>query len=327
MQTQADELLLIDTPENVVFGYEVAGIGSRFLAALVDTTLIVGLILLVLFTAGMVLSALSTLEGLAGGGERAVAYILAFSFLLTFAFFWGYYVFFELLWNGQSPGKRWVGLRVLGTQGQPIGISAAVIRNLVRLIDFLPGTYAIGIITMFVNDQSRRLGDFAAGTLVVYDRGTISLDTLSRSQRNRPRLRPNSRILETVSDLPLERLNDDDINLVESFLDRHHNVPNRSFLASQLINHLFRQMSLPSPSLASTEEVEFLQAIVYVLRTADDSRPAMVGSETARQMGTGDRKLVTALPGATADDSPQTPMDWTGDERVGVEGQEWEEEK
>jgi uncharacterized RDD family membrane protein YckC len=268
MNAQADEFLIIDTPENVVFGYEVAGIGSRFLAAFVDSLLIGGLVLLVFLTAGMVLSVLDIFAGLAETSERAAGFILALSALLTFAFVWGYYVFFELLWNGQSPGKRWVGLRVLGTQGQPVGVSEAVIRNLIRLIDLLPGTYAVGIITMFVNDQSRRLGDFAAGTLVVYDRGMVSLEMLGRSNQKRPLLRPNDQILETMADLPVEQLDEEDIILVESFLDRHHDLPNRSVLADQLIAYLFRSMSVPPRPVASSEAISFLQGIEYWRRTS-----------------------------------------------------------
>ncbi|MEK7327557.1 MAG: RDD family protein, partial [Chloroflexota bacterium] len=99
-----------------------------------------------------------------------IAWLVAIFGLISFAFFWGYYILFEMLWNGQSPGKRWVGLRVIRTDGTPITLTESIIRNLVRLVDFLPAYYGVGVVTMFINEQSRRLGDLAAGTLVVHDR-------------------------------------------------------------------------------------------------------------------------------------------------------------
>lgn len=273
MHSKADELLLIDTPENVVFGYDVAGIGSRFLAALVDTAIISGLVILVLITASLVLSMLNTLDEIILGGDRAVGIVLAIASFLAFAFFWGYYVFFELLWNGQSPGKRLVGLRVIGTNGQPVGITEAVLRNLVRIIDLLPGTYGIGVITMFLNDRSRRLGDFAAGTLVVYDRGTVSLDMLQRSQQNRQFLRPSSVILAQVADLPVDRLDEEDIVLTESFLERHYYLRNQAVLAKQLTDMLFRKMDLQPRPVLSSAVIDFLEAIVYQSRAEPQELP------------------------------------------------------
>src|SRR4029078_5649079 len=79
----------------------------------------------------------------------------------------GYYMVFEILWNGQTPGKRLVGVRVMRENGYPIRPVDAVIRNLVRIVDWLPATYGIGVLTMLLNKRSKRLGDFASGTIVV----------------------------------------------------------------------------------------------------------------------------------------------------------------
>ena len=175
-----DDYLHIDTPENVAFGYEVAGIGSRFLAALVDTLLIVILQVIVNVTLLLLVAAfldfrLDDLNGLPSGW----AWVAAAFGLVAFAFLWGYYIFFELLWNGQSPGKRMVGLRVLRANGAPITLAESLIRNLVRLIDFLPMYYGVGVVTMFIDSKSRRLGDLAAGTLVVRERARITLESLA----------------------------------------------------------------------------------------------------------------------------------------------------
>ena len=106
--------LNIDTPENVIFGYEVAGIGSRFLAALIDSIIIAALIGIAYFT-------LALITGILGGLDDALlAWIIALFGLLAFVILWGYYILFEIIWNGQSPGKRWQRLRVLRTDGTPI---------------------------------------------------------------------------------------------------------------------------------------------------------------------------------------------------------------
>ena len=172
-----DDYLSIATPENVAFGYDIAGIGSRFLAAVVDMLILLALILLVELTLSLI--AASFFRDQLLNDSPVLAWMAAIFGLIAFALFWGYYIFFEMLWNGQSPGKRWVGLRVIRTDGTPITLTESIVRNLVRLVDFLPAYYGVGVVTMFVNGQSRRLGDLAAGTLVVRDRAAVTLESLA----------------------------------------------------------------------------------------------------------------------------------------------------
>src|SRR5262249_22782148 len=168
----------IDTPENVVFGYRVAGIGSRFLAAIIDSALIV--VLEIVVNLALLLVVLNLFrESLNSNDNAAIAWLLGLFGLIAFAILWGYYIFFELLWNGQSPGKRRMGLRVLRMDGTPITLSESIIRNLVRLVDFLPAYYGVGVVVMFIDGQSRRLGDLAAGTVVVHDRAAVTLESLA----------------------------------------------------------------------------------------------------------------------------------------------------
>jgi hypothetical protein len=98
-----------------------------------------------------------------------VAVLLLVNFLLI----WGYYVAFEMLWNGQTPGKRVCNLRVMRENGYALGFLDSLIRNLVRIIDFLPLYYGVGVVTMLIDNRSRRLGDLAAGTIVVKERGDL----------------------------------------------------------------------------------------------------------------------------------------------------------
>ena len=254
-----DDYLSIDTPENVAFGYDVAGIGSRFLAALVDTILILVLLVVVnlpLFLLAGVLSAALT--------DEISIWAFAISGLISFALFWGYYIFFEMIWNGQSPGKRWVGLRVIRADGTPITLVETIIRNLVRLVDFLPAYYGVGVVTMFVNEQSRRLGDLAAGTLVVHDRATITLESLAMEKSSSP----NSAqpVSAATADLPIKRLTSRDIQMVEDFLHRGNQLSNRTALARRLIAALFERMDLPDPYMDSREAERLLAEIVQTSR-------------------------------------------------------------
>lgn len=182
------EEYIIDTPENVTFRYEVVGIGSRFIGALVDTLIIggamtaLGLVtaIVVALVAGFSNSDFFSVENTET--DLIVGLLIMGYALLNFVLLWGYYIVFELIWNGQTPGKRVAKTRVIRMDGQPIGLLENVVRNLVRIIDFLPSAYLVGLITMLCNTHARRLGDFAAGTVVVKADSTLSADDLLDSQ-------------------------------------------------------------------------------------------------------------------------------------------------
>lgn len=249
-----EETLDIHTPENVAFGYQVAGIGSRFLATLLDTLLIILLQIVVILVFILVLNGFDLL------GETIAAWVYAVLGIVGFIFFWGYYIFFEMLWNGQTPGKRWVGLRVIRNDGTPITLSESFIRNLTRLVDFLPAMYGIGIISMFLDKQSRRLGDLAAGTLVVHDRAPISIQSLSVKRTvnfSRQGFKPIS-----LEGFPLERLTNDDLVLIEDFLLRREQLTHRQSLANQILNTLHTRLGLPLPSISRVEAEDMLLTIL-----------------------------------------------------------------
>jgi uncharacterized RDD family membrane protein YckC len=156
--------LFIATPERVSFSYQLAGLGSRFMAQFLD--------LVILTVAMVVLSAGSSAIGL--GGPTTALILIIGSFVLVN----GYFVFFEGLWSGQTPGKRAARLRAVGDAGQPITFEQALMRNLVRNLDFLPAFYGVGIVALFANGRGKRLGDMAAGTVVVRERAGLSLSRL-----------------------------------------------------------------------------------------------------------------------------------------------------
>ncbi len=186
MVNNADFLIeeyTIDTPENVRIDYEIAGIGSRFIGALIDTAAIASVLVVLNLIVVLVLAGLGNSEGIQTSiveqdWSWQEGFVFAFYFLLNFAIVWGYYIIFEILKNGQSPGKQVAKIRVIRANGNPAGVAEIVIRNLIRIIDFLPMLYALGFVVMFANRQTKRLGDYAAGTIVVKEGGEVTLESL-----------------------------------------------------------------------------------------------------------------------------------------------------
>ncbi|MBI3959930.1 MAG: RDD family protein [Chloroflexi bacterium] len=211
----------IDTPESVTFAYEVAGIGNRFIAALIDTALLFAALLLLNLLVFVALGLLGDLAADSLLGDEPPSWLgglaIALYALLNFAFYWGYYILFEWLWNGQTPGKRFVKIRVLRMDGNPAGFVEVLLRNLVRPVDFLPGGYGLGLLVMLLNEKSRRLGDFAAGTLVIRELADVSLDALAaRSTSVAPEV--DETLLLTFPEI--RRLTSADYELVQETLAR-----------------------------------------------------------------------------------------------------------
>ena len=255
--TSSDEFLNIDTPENVMFGYEIVGIGSRFLAALIDTTVI-----------GILLAAANIILFffLLRGSEGVNSILVALASLISFIFIWGYYIFFELRWNGSSPGKHLVGIRVIRGDGTPITLAESVIRNLIRLVDFLPAAYGLGLVTMFIDGKARRLGDMAANTLVVREQTAVSLESLKETTpAANPALSRAPGIAEReAAKWPVEKLTEADIQLAESLLQRYNDLPNGFTLANQILNRLVEQMELPANPIRPSEAIYAIKRIVQI---------------------------------------------------------------
>ncbi len=264
------EIYSIETPENVTFGYQLAGMGSRFLAALVDSLVILILLMVIyLATIAFLVSPLGQ-----AFGETLGDWVIAIYFLITFGILWGYYIFFELIWNGQSLGKRWAGLRVIRTDGLPITLVESVIRNLVRIIDFLPLYYGVGVVVMMINAQWRRLGDLAAGTVVIKERKDVTLKALG--QVTVPITVHHPELITPLGNpatWPFERLSRDDLYVVKEFLVRRPNLLNRAPLAVRLAAKLCQQLDLPAPSTPQTAEtlLEQLAALDHNSANSDSA--------------------------------------------------------
>lgn len=152
MNPKLDASIAVETPEGVSLELRVAGPAARALAWLIDFAVRIGALALI----GPVLSAL----GAAGSGILLLA---------AFASEWLYPVVFEVRNHGRTPGKAALGLAVVRDDGTPVGWSESLLRNLLRAADFLPGTYLVGFVSMLANREFKRLGDLAAGTLVVHE--------------------------------------------------------------------------------------------------------------------------------------------------------------
>lgn len=150
------------TPENIPLTLEPAGIGTRFGAVLVDMVIQLAMYLGLAIAAGIASIWLPSLLSIA---------LTVGAFLLLF----GYFILFETLWSGQTPGKKYFGLRVVRDGGRPVDFFSVAVRNLVRIADFLPILYALGAGAVFFHPQYKRFGDMAAGTVVVREREAKTL--------------------------------------------------------------------------------------------------------------------------------------------------------
>ncbi len=250
-----DDELVIETPERVELHYVLANVGNRFLAAAIDHLIQIGAMVIVLIAAG----ALSDWRFF----NSMDVWTAALTVLALFAIYWGYFVAFETLWSGQTPGKRIMRLRVVREDGRPVRFFEVFVRNLLRLaIDFQPlPSYAIGVVSIIFSARSKRVGDFVAGTVVVKERATEapSLSEIIKiseiEQRRINRALPAPFIADT------RRLSAQELRAVQTFLKRRFELgePNRTALAMRIAQPLSTKLGIPADGLspeAVLEEVE-----------------------------------------------------------------------
>jgi uncharacterized RDD family membrane protein YckC len=197
--------LTIDTPEQIALEFPLAGAGSRFLALAVDM-----LIQTAVFTV------LALIAGAAGWlGSRGLpslaTWVLAGLAITAFILSYGYFAAFEALWGGQTPGKRVAKIRVIAISGQPITAFDALVRNLLRLVDWLPLMYAVGVFSIFFTSRHQRLGDIVAGTVVVHEQETPSAVIPSP--------------VVVTARLGARRLSVEEVEVIQAFLARRHDLP------------------------------------------------------------------------------------------------------
>jgi uncharacterized RDD family membrane protein YckC len=226
---------VVATPERVSFDYQVAGLGTRAIAQVLDLLILAGVLLAIFFVAvGL---------GVATGSEAL--FNLTFgvgSFVVVFGYFW----VSEAIWSGQTIGKKVFRLRAVGDRGEPLTFAQAGIRNIVRVVDFMPYGYGVGLVVLFVNGKGKRLGDLAAGTIVVKDSDYVGLWQLPGARSAPPAHGrspsaafpppPPAFAAATPAELTIRRLDPELRRLVSSYARRRPDLPLelRAQLASQV---------------------------------------------------------------------------------------------
>jgi uncharacterized RDD family membrane protein YckC len=247
----SDPNLLIDTPENIDLEAEIAGFGSRCMAALLDYSIMSVLLLGIYY-----------LFARAFGGRLSNRAVYdALLVLIVFCVFTFYHLFFELAWNGQTPGKRRLGLRVVQANGLPLTTSSGIVRNLVRVFDFLPLVYGFGLISLFATRKTQRLGDLAARTVVIRERRHLTLNTL------REDLTVAYRYITNLTPLPhyvqIDNLTETDRRDIVSYLQRRDQLHNTEQLSTIMAFRILRKMNTDEPlDLRSQQRAEaFLEQV------------------------------------------------------------------
>jgi uncharacterized RDD family membrane protein YckC len=255
-----DDELVIETPERVELHYILANVGNRFLAAAIDHLIQTFAIVIIILIAG----AFSNWQFFGSIGVWTAAVMV----LVIFAIYWGYFVAFETLWSGQTPGKRIMKLRVVREDGRPVRFFEVFVRNLLRLVvDFQPvPSYAVGVVSIIFSARSKRVGDFVAGTVVVKERSTEapSLDEIVKvsefEQSRLERATPAPFVADT------RQLGEQEMRAVQTFLKRRFELkePNRTALALRIAQAVSAKLNIPIGDLSPEvvlEEVERQRSI------------------------------------------------------------------
>jgi uncharacterized RDD family membrane protein YckC len=259
-----EETLVIETPERVPLHFALASIGNRFLACAIDHAI-------QLFTILLMVLAFTVVANYSSLGNRltnAPKWVYAVLIIVVFLLISGYFAFFEWIWSGQTPGKRWLKLRVIREDGRPITFFEAAVRNLLRDFDIMPAPfYSIGLISVFISNKDQRLGDMVAGTVVVRER-----------EAEAPAF---AQVFATpVSDLALRRsfkpvpftanlnsLTESEIEVVETFLRRRWDLGDmtRQWMAWRVAMPLLYKLR-PEYDLATFTYEGFLEEMLHRYR-------------------------------------------------------------
>jgi uncharacterized RDD family membrane protein YckC len=237
----------IETPEQLRLDFAVAGIGSRFLALVIDTLIQIAVLIGSLIVIGIV-----------GARWQPSVWVIAFASAGFFLLFYGYFAFFEILWNGQTPGKRAIGIRVVKDSGRPLTAAESIGRNLLRTVDQLPAFYAVGMASALLTSGNKRLGDLVVGSLVVRESSLAAVKPIWQATR-------------TGNDAVLggNALSVEDLALIDAFLNRRDELDPevRSRMAWQILSQLSLKLHLPPPVPGSSTE-SMLESLAWERRSA-----------------------------------------------------------
>jgi uncharacterized RDD family membrane protein YckC len=227
----------IETPEHIELQFLPAGIGTRFLAYLVDrfiqAILIAGLLLMIVLWLVALERLVPVIDPVIRMGKSLGQWTIAAAILVYGCISMGYFILFEYLWNGATPGKRSQYIRVIRADGRPLSLFDSAVRNILRFVDILGDIYPLGLVVMFLDPRHRRLGDLTAGTFVVVD-NRVEKPTVQELSADIRGLDPDVRWVVT-------QMTPKDYLLVTKFLERREgmDVLHREAVAKTIGDRLF----------------------------------------------------------------------------------------
>ncbi|AFM27623.1 RDD family protein [Desulfomonile tiedjei] len=230
--------VVIDTPDRGELRFQLAGIGTRMIAYLVDKFIQIGALLGIVLILAIVLFLVGQMdrfvELLSEAGQSLGLWSIAIAILFYEMVTIGYFLFFEYFWNGATPGKKFQKTRVIRKDGRPMSFGDSVVRNALRIVDIIGELYPVGLIVMFCDFRNRRLGDLAAGTLVIDDDGTSALPVSKIPAETLEIFEVNSLVA---------RMNAEDYVLVARFLSRRDelDVRHRTQLAMNISRRILKR--------------------------------------------------------------------------------------
>ena len=271
---ETEETLIIETPERVPLAFALASIGNRFIAVAIDH-------FIQYFTIFLVAYAFMSAAGLGGSSDEGMfnqmmsempKWTIAILIVVVFLLFSGYFIFFEWLMNGQTPGKRLMKLRVIREDGRPITLWEAIARNLLRIFDAVPGfvipIYSIGLISIFMSNRDQRIGDLFAGTVVIRER-TDEAPTFAETFSHRISDAALRRVQKkTEFQANVNMLSDGEIEVVEIFLRRRWDLTERQrlWMAWRVALPIMYKLK-PNYDLRTFTYEGFLEELVHLYHT------------------------------------------------------------
>lgn len=254
------EIIIVETPEHFELELRLAGIGTRSMAFIVDRLIQWGLVLALVVFSLIVASLVGDLMSIGQWMKELVRlfgqWLIALGILVYGIIMIGYFILFEYLWSGSTPGKRTQHIRVVRKDGRPVSLVDSAVRNILRFVDLLGEVYPLGLAVMFIDSKKRRLGDLAAGTYVVFDRQPRKPDV--------KRVENNGASVDRELRDAVAGMSHDDYRLVSRFLSRRNSMEPeyRADLAWELYERVFRK-TLPRNSTVSAVEQALRDAAAH----------------------------------------------------------------